>query len=78
MAENVPQDECVSDDFVIDVVEALEASSLDSAQYRLHDRLDVEALERLVESCDDVTVRVIVENTMLAVSDGDVRVIETE
>lgn len=78
MAEDVPPDDRISDEFVINLVETLQAISLDRSQYRLQDYVDVVALKRLVESCDDVTVHVTVEDVQLAISQGDVRLVESE
>lgn len=71
-------DHHLSDDFVIDLVQALDASSLERNQYRLNDMMDVVALERLVKSCEDVTVHVSVEETTLVVSKHNVRLLDAE
>lgn len=77
-AEDVASGERVSDELVIDLVETLQMSPLDASQYCLQEYVDVVALERLIESSEDVVVHVTVDDVELAVSQDDVRLVENE
>lgn len=70
--------ERVSDELVIDLVEALQMSSLVASQYCLQEYVNVVALERLLESSEDVVVHVTVDDVELVVSDDGVRLVEDE
>lgn len=75
-ADNLAPSEQVSDELVIDLVEALQMSSLDASQHCLQEYVDVVALERLIESSEDVVVHVIINEVVLAISQDEVRLVE--
>ena len=50
MAPSTPRDSDTSPDLLVEIVETLEAHGLASDSYQLHDAVDVEALEHLLES----------------------------
>lgn len=60
------------------IVETLEDEGVSQESYRLQETVDVEALERLVDSADDdVAVRLTVRGVRLEVTPVEVRVLET-
>lgn len=66
-------------DLLIAITESLEACGLKNDAYRLHDYVDVEALEQLLASSDgDIVVQFSVRGVQLAVSQESVEVLIEE
>jgi len=66
-----------SEEFLLEVVDTLEAHGHDAKSYQLHDYVDVDALERLLSaSADGLEVRFTVEDVSLAVTGDGVRVLD--
>jgi len=75
MAPSIPSDSETSSDLLVEIVETLEVHGLPSDSYQLHDAVDVEALDRLLESsAGDVEVRFTVEGVQLVVTQDSVDV----
>lgn len=65
-----------SGELLVELVETLETCGLSRDEYRLHEHVDVEALEQLLtSSADDVEVRFSVGSVRLAVTPEDVDVL---
>nr|WP_241768137.1 HalOD1 output domain-containing protein [Haloferax sp. ATB1] len=68
-----------SSDLLVDIVETLEASGLENDTYQLHDYVDVDALDQLVNTSQaDVEVQFTVEDVQLAVTPDNVDVLIDE
>ncbi|MBP2252564.1 hypothetical protein J2754_002910 [Halarchaeum solikamskense] len=65
-----------SSELLVDIIEALEACGLDNDAFQLHDYIDIDALDQLVNSSqEDVEVRFTVEGIRLAVTPDSVNVL---
>jgi len=75
MAPSTPSDSETSSDLLVEIVEMLEFHGLPSDSYQLHEAVDVEALDRLLESsAGNVEVRFTVEGVQLVVTQDSVDV----
>ncbi|MUV57047.1 MULTISPECIES: HalOD1 output domain-containing protein [Halobacteriales] len=65
-----------SSDLLVDIVERLEACGLEDDTYQLHDYVDVDALDQLVNASQaDVEVQFTVEGVQLVVTPDNVDVL---
>ncbi len=63
---------------LFEIVDALEEEGLGQGEYQLHQWIDIEALERLIESADaDLEVRFAVAEFQILVMQSEVQVVSS-
>lgn len=66
-----------AEELLLDIVDALEAHGLDQDQYQVYDSVDVEDLDRLLNSsAADVEIETTIEGYRVAITPSGVRVLD--